>query len=64
MNGMMIGTITLSITMFFMYIIEILARFYAAPPKMMERFRTIMSLTILIQILYVMLPSDRKSLLD
>ena len=64
MSELVKGTLMLLITMFLVYVIEILARYYAASSTFMERYRTIITLIMLMQILYIILPTERVSLID
>ena len=64
MGGMSLGISMLLITMFLMYIFEILASYYGVPPSFMERCRTIITLMMLLELLYIILPSERISLLS
>ena len=60
---MLIGIMMILFTMFIMYIVEILASYYAASPSFMERCRTTISLIMLMQVLYIILPTKRGSLI-
>ena len=62
MDGFLLGFLMILFTMFITYIIEILARYYAMSSGYMERCRTIVALILLMQLLYIILPTERGSL--